>query len=598
MQTKLLKTATTFACILFSFLFSMPLPAQDNTYDKELKRLEKKLPKLSGKEKIDTLYYLVQHTVFSIPDKGRAFLKQLEEEAIKQNNIQYQAFVKKKIAEIYFYQFDTDSLFIAASAAEDFARKHQRNEDIFQIRQLIIQRYAFQGEYAKAIKVGRESFDIAKEIGDNYGMAMATAGMASNYNSMCATDDAINLYKESIELLKKANGKHNMLYLDLYMMLVRCYDVNMDNENTVAYADTLLAKIEEYANEGTSIDLHKYRFMRESCLASMYLEREDTLNTRLHIAKMDSLAKIKIYPALAYELNAAKASYYMRIGQHEKALVYFKETTNYIREQELTDFQAFRYYADNADVLLMLKRYEEAANLYKEAANFMIENFQQDLSTQMGQLRIMYDLDKLEMQAEKDKLQLSVTQNRLMALIIAIVLLSAITLIVSTNMRRTRKKNISLVQRIREQDLLEEEVSNLRKELEKSQLLQVSPEVEIQKAPVSQEEALILKLKDFLKDNPVYTDPAINRRSLAEMIGSNESYVRAAIKEQLGYTFTEYMNELRLNYAKSLLASSDNPTIDEIAAASGFNSRSTLYRKFREKYQVTPDEYRKLIKRI
>ena len=599
MQTNPLKAITIFTCLLFSSILNIPLLAQNNTYDKELERLERKLPELSGDSKIDTLYYLVQHTVLIFPDKGRRFLKELEEEAIKQNNISYQAFAKKKMVEVYFYQFDTDSIFIAAAIAKDFSRKNQRTKDIFDIQQVIIQRYAYQGEYAKAIKTGKELFNMAKELGDYYGMATATAGIANNYNTMNMADDALKYYTESLNLLKKADGEHNMLYLDLYAMILYCHRVKRDYENTMLYADSLQTKIEECANKKVSFDLLKYRFMLESNLASIYLHKEDVQNSYLHIAKMDSLYKLKSYPTFIYEINGLKADYYMLIGENKTSLTYFKKAVGYLKEQGINDMQAFRHYTNYAYNLLTLKYYEEAANTYEEAVTFVKENFQKDAHAQLNQLRTMYDLDKLEIQAEKDKLQLSATRNKLIAFIIATVLLSVIVLIVNNNMRRIRKKNIGLVQRIREQDLLEEELFRQREELDRLRTLQISQEPETANDMTSQEETLIIKLKKFLKENPVYVNPGINRKSLAEMIGTNENYLRTAIKEQLGYTFNEYMNELRLNYAKKLLATSPNEcTIEEIAIASGFNSRSTLYRKFRERYEITPDEYRKLIKRM
>jgi len=594
------KIVTISVCILFSLLLSVPLLAQDDAYDKELERLEKKLPALSGKDKIDTLFYLAQQTALSYPDKGRVFLKELEKEAIRQGDIDKQAFVKKKMVEVYFYQFDTDSIFIAADIAEDFARKHQRTKDIFVVQQIIIQRYAFQGEYAKAINAGKEMFNAAKEIGDYYGMAMATAGIANNYNTMGIEDDALKHYKESLSLLKKADGEHNMLRLDLYTMVLRCYSVKRDYENVMLYADTLQTKVNDCSNKKVSFDLYKYYYLIEASLAALYMDKEETQEAYLHIARMDSLYKLKPYPTITYQINGLKADYYMQKGEYETSLKYFKEAINYLKEQEITDMQAFRYYTDYAYSLRMLKHYEEATAIYAEATTLVSENLQEDMYAQLNQLRIVYDLDKLEMQAEKDRLQLSVTRNRLIAAVITTVLLSAIVLIVMYNMRRIRKKNIGLVQRIREQDLLEEKLAKQDEELNKLRVLQTPQELETNdNDAVSQEEILIIKLKNFLKDNPVYVNPGINRKSLAEMIGTNENYIRTAIKEQLGYTFNEYMNELRLNHAKKLLATSPNEcTIEEIANASGFNNRSTLYRKFKEKYEITPDEYRKLIKRM
>ncbi|RGU27887.1 AraC family transcriptional regulator [Bacteroides cellulosilyticus] len=589
-----------FTCVLSLLLFNTPLFAQDNTYDKELERLEKKLPELSGQDKLDTLNYLVQHTAFNFPNKGRFFLKELEQEAIRQNNIRYQAFVKKKMVEIYFYQFDTDSIFQAAAIAEDFARQHQRTNDIFEVQQTVIQRYAFQGEYAKAIKAGKEMLNVAKELGDYYGMAMATAGIANNYNAMGIEEDALKHYLESINLLKKSEEEHNMLYLDLYRMVLHCYTMKMDYKNTTLYADTLQAKIEECANKKVTFDLNIYRIALESSLTAMYLDQKDNEKTYLHLTKMDSLYKRTPFPTIIYELNGLKADYYIQTGEYEKSLTYFKEAVDYLKEQEITDLQAFRHYTNYAHTLFLLKHYKKAAEIYEEASVLVKENFQQDMYAEMNQLRIMYDLDKLEMQAEKDKLQLNATHNKLIAFVITTVLLFAIILIVIYNMRRISKKNLGLVQRIREQDLLEEKLSEQREELDRLRMLHITEEPETcNETAVSQEEVLIIKLKNFLKDNPVYIDPGINRKSLAEMLGTNENYIRTAIKEQLGYTFNEYMNELRLNHTKKLLAtSSDECTIEEIAIASGFNSRSTLYRKFREKYDITPDEYRKFIKRM
>ena len=589
-----------FTCVLSLLLFNTPLFAQDNTYDKELERLEKKLPELSGQDKLDTLNYLVQHTAFNSPNKGRFFLKELEQEAIRQNNIRYQAFVKKKMVEIYFYQFDTDSIFQAAAIAEDFARQHQRTKDIFAVQQIVIQRYAAQGEYAKAIKAGKELQNAAKELGDYYGMAMATAGIANNYNAMGIEEDALKHYLESINLLKKSEEEHDMLYLDLYRVVLHCYTMKMDYKNTALYADTLQAKIEECANKKVTFDLNIYRIALESSLTAMYLDQKDNEKTYLHLTKMDSLYKRTPFPTIIYELNGLKADYYIQTGEYEKSLTYFKEAVDYLKEQEITDLQAFRHYTNYAHTLFLLKHYKKAAEIYEEASVLVKENFQQDMYAEMNQLRVMYDLDKLEMQAEKDKLQLSATRNKLIAFVIATALLFAIILIVIYNMRRISKKNLGLVQRIREQDLLEEKLSEQREKLDKLRMLHITEEPETyNETAVSQEEVLIIKLKNFLKDNPVYIDPGINRKSLADMLGTNENYIRTAIKEQLGYTFNEYMNELRLNHAKKLLAtSSDECTIEEIAIASGFNSRSTLYRKFREKYDITPDEYRKFIKRM
>ena len=57
-------------------------------------------------------------------------------------------------------------------------------------------------------------------------------------------------------------------------------------------------------------------------------------------------------------------------------------------------------------------------------------------------------------------------------------------------------------------------------------------------------------------------------------------------------TFFDYVNNLRVEHAVSLLKNSDL-RLNVIAEQSGFNSISTFRRVFAAKQQCTPSEYRK-----
>lgn len=56
----------------------------------------------------------------------------------------------------------------------------------------------------------------------------------------------------------------------------------------------------------------------------------------------------------------------------------------------------------------------------------------------------------------------------------------------------------------------------------------------------------------------------------------------------------EYIAEMRLEYARRLLCYSIDLPIDEVYMTSGFNSKSTFYRLFRQKYDLTPKEMREI----
>ncbi|CAM4168793.1 GlxA family transcriptional regulator [Pseudoalteromonas byunsanensis] len=63
-----------------------------------------------------------------------------------------------------------------------------------------------------------------------------------------------------------------------------------------------------------------------------------------------------------------------------------------------------------------------------------------------------------------------------------------------------------------------------------------------------------------------------------------------------GQTATDYLQSLRLEGAKELLASS-NLSIQDIALSVGFNSQGLLTRVFKTRLNQTPSEYRKVVRR-
>lgn len=73
----------------------------------------------------------------------------------------------------------------------------------------------------------------------------------------------------------------------------------------------------------------------------------------------------------------------------------------------------------------------------------------------------------------------------------------------------------------------------------------------------------------------------------------SESYLWKVFKKYFNMTPTEYINSLRLEYAYENILSG-RYSLGDIAAMSGFNSYSYFYRKFVEKYEISP---RKIIEK-
>ena len=99
-------------------------------------------------------------------------------------------------------------------------------------------------------------------------------------------------------------------------------------------------------------------------------------------------------------------------------------------------------------------------------------------------------------------------------------------------------------------------------------------------------------IKSAVIEGDWFLIPSLSLKELAKRMRSNETYVSQAINLGLGTNFNQFINQLRIEYAKNLLATTESNVLD-VALDSGFNSKSTFNRVFREMTGQTPTQFRK-----
>ena len=73
--------------------------------------------------------------------------------------------------------------------------------------------------------------------------------------------------------------------------------------------------------------------------------------------------------------------------------------------------------------------------------------------------------------------------------------------------------------------------------------------------------------------------------------GRSHEHVCRTCKTFTGLTPSEYINQIRIEFAAHLLRS-DERSIDDVVEACGFDNNSYFYRLFRRQYGTTPRQYR------
>ena len=107
---------------------------------------------------------------------------------------------------------------------------------------------------------------------------------------------------------------------------------------------------------------------------------------------------------------------------------------------------------------------------------------------------------------------------------------------------------------------------------------------------------LYRRLCDMMREERPYTNSDLKREDLAAMLGTNFSYLADAIREcSDGQTISEFLDDWRIRHAARMLSDSDEQ-VGLIREMSGFQSRSHFNTLFRERFKMTPSEYRKAAK--
>lgn len=84
----------------------------------------------------------------------------------------------------------------------------------------------------------------------------------------------------------------------------------------------------------------------------------------------------------------------------------------------------------------------------------------------------------------------------------------------------------------------------------------------------------------------------ISLKTVAEHLHTNPSYLSTLFKQEMGTTFTDYLNQVRINRSCELLADTSLSLID-ISIQCGFDGQSYFTKVFRKIKGSTPKDYRK-----
>lgn len=148
-------------------------------------------------------------------------------------------------------------------------------------------------------------------------------------------------------------------------------------------------------------------------------------------------------------------------------------------------------------------------------------------------------------------------------------------------------------------DILHTDSSGIKQEFKRQALLfqffdQISPQSLYKNSMVNsndmKDNGYLVKAIEFIQNN--YHN-YMRVTDVSDHLGITRNYLFTIFKNSIGHSPLEYITYFKLSKACNLLDDSNN-TIENVAYSCGYNELSTFSRAFKNRYGVTPSNYRKL----
>lgn len=325
--------------------------------------------------------------------------------------------------------------------------------------------------------------------------------------------------------------------------------------------------------------------------------------------------------------NFALATFQKRAHNLSKAIEYLEIAREIVEDPDLADLRP--------------RVLNELSIIYKQSGNTQFSDRYRLLALEVSDslysaknfgkihdLEISTKLDNLNKDIQIANYEVRMKRLYIWLLIIAIVLILSLSTGLLLHTRRLRRRQIELVEAHRDAVSKREAEASMRmhykqeierlsqenKELQNKSLENQSKDLENnliskpgrpspRKVPGDEKQHLqiIDSINDVLSKREIFCDPDFSLERLARIVGSKPPYVSAIINEKMGTSFSSLLSQARVAESRKLLLDEDinsRLSIEAIAGAVGYKSRTYFISIFKKITGLTPTQYIKASKKV
>lgn len=446
--------------------------------------------------------------------------------------------------------------------------------------------YYLNGDYSKSLDNYLEARKVSDKNSKNYNLINFNIGLLKleleNY------DEALNLFLNYKDFLEKNNLSDNSNYVRCLYALAYTYSKRKEIATSNQYLKLGFQKNETNKNERMYSNLLLISGINEF-FGGKYTKSLSTLSKVSGIIRRNSfdsqnLALSEYYSGKSL-MKLNNDSFLKKFETVDSIIIKTKDATSELRDVYPILIDHYKNHHNKDKQLYYIERLLAVDSMLYKKNN-----------TLSHEINKKYDTPLLLKEKERLIEDLSSKNNRLFWLLgIGGILLIVLSFLYTKNRKKVRlyKKKADL--------LLTEPVSQVilieKPDLDIPEIIDNEKEKTKPKLSDEKLKQLSLKLQEF-EDGSSFLNKNMNLDLLSKELNTNRAYLSRSVNELKGKNFSQYLNELRINYIVEELRTNtqlQKYTIASIADQAGYNNSESFTNAFRKITGTLPSYFIKAL---
>lgn len=445
--------------------------------------------------------------------------------------------------------------------------------------------------WAKSSIMSFQLKEAAKVIaaGKSYALKCHNLGLQANmlqmegdlYRKMGILSKSYECVTEAVALLSAARTQDDYLLLSDSMGYLMSYYIT-DNQLQKAWEvgqrrEEVLATWEKCLSEDThELDRQKGFFYSKMAYLAYKLKKgglSESYFNRFYVTNFSKTQRGLL------EIN----NYLLKVGRYEEVLRHNEAYLGLVSEADPLN-------------LIRLRTLEQSSQAYRALGDYVhayltilqVHQISRQMATSRERSQIFQLADVTEAVARQYHLEKADYELKVQRYVISVLLAITLVLLVLFGLLwRTlhviRRKNRKMAELVLQLDDQRKEIHSVENELERWE------------EEIKTDEKLFFSFDWQVKEQKLYLNYQLGRDDYAQLMGVDRNRFAAILKKFTSNNLSTYLNDLRLEYSVTLFREHPDWPINRVAEESALPRISTFYRLFKDKYGISPNNFRKIL---